>query len=112
MPERRLCRLEAIPDGQARGFTVGAGAGKIIILVARRGGAVHGYVNSCPHVGAPLDWTPDRFMSPDGQYLMCAMHGALFLVEDGACVSGPCVGKLLTPVPVGLDDDHVVYHDD
>ncbi len=102
-----LCAVDLIPEGQARGFTVGSGAERRDILVVRRGGRVFGYVNSCPHTGSPLDWTPDRFMSPDGRHLMCATHGALFRVEDGYCVSGPCARQSLERVAVADHDGHV-----
>lgn len=105
--EHPLCRLDDIPDGEARGFTVGTGGGKRIILVTRRGGEVYAYVNACPHIGAPLDWTPNRFMSHDGRHLLCAMHGALFRVEDGYCVSGPCAGQRLAAVAVVPVDGQV-----
>ena len=36
---------------------------------------------------------PDEFLEPDKQFLMCFNHGALFEVETGECVSGPCVGE-------------------
>jgi nitrite reductase/ring-hydroxylating ferredoxin subunit len=84
-----LCRLDAIEDGAARGFTLDdAGGRPVDLLVARDGAAVHGYLNACPHVGTPLDWVPDRFMAPDGEHLACATHGALFRVSDGYCVAG------------------------
>ncbi|MCB9949065.1 MAG: Rieske (2Fe-2S) protein [Rhodospirillaceae bacterium] len=108
MTGRPLCRLQEIPDGQARGFTLGHGAARQDILVARRGGTVFGYVNSCPHAGSPLDWTPDRFMSPDGRHLMCATHGALFRVEDGYCVAGPCEGTALRSAMVRCLEDGTV----
>ncbi|MFC7333818.1 Rieske (2Fe-2S) protein [Rhodocista pekingensis] len=111
----RLCRLADIPDGQARGFVTGSaadgGTAPRRLLVARRGDRVFAYVNSCPHAGVPLDWQPDRFMSPDGAFLHCATHGARFRVEDGVCVHGPCAGRGLTPVPVGLEDGQVVVTD-
>ena len=112
-----LCSLEDIPDGEARGFTVdastlgqpggsGEGAGRPHdLLIARQGRHVFGYVNSCPHVGSPLDWTPDRFMSPDRRHLMCGTHGALFRIEDGLCVAGPCTGKSLRPVALIVSAD-------
>lgn len=102
-----LCAVTDIPDGEARGFRLGAGDDRIDILIARRGSAVHGYVNACPHVGSPLDWTPDRFMSLDGRYLQCATHGALFRVEDGECVRGPCAGAFLRPVALTVIDGQV-----
>ncbi|MEE3625872.1 Rieske (2Fe-2S) protein [Nitrospirillum sp. BR 11752] len=99
-----LCRLDDIPDGQAKGINWGSGADRQEILVARRGGAVFAYHNRCPHVGTTLDWTPDQFMSADGQHLQCATHGALFRVDDGLCLRGPCAGRGLTPVAVRVKD--------
>ncbi len=97
-----LCRLDDIPDGQARGFVLDRGGAELRLFVVRRGGRVHGYRNACPHVGVPLDWTEDRFMTLDGTHLLCGTHGAQFRVEDGYCVLGPCKGKSLTPLPVRL----------
>lgn len=105
---RRLCRLADIPDGQAKGFTIATAAGRRDILVHRAGGVVRGYVNSCPHIGSPLDWAPDRFISLDGYHLLCGTHGALFRPEDGYCISGPCAGDTLTPVAVELAGDDIM----
>jgi nitrite reductase/ring-hydroxylating ferredoxin subunit len=76
--------------------------------VVRWDDRVYGYVNRCTHAGSPLDWTPDRFMSADGRHLQCATHGALFRVEDGICLRGPCNGAGLTPFTVTLTGDRVV----
>jgi nitrite reductase/ring-hydroxylating ferredoxin subunit len=59
-------------------------------------------VNRCPHVGTPLDWAPDEFMDRAGRHLMCSTHGALFEVEDGRCVAGPCQGDRLEPFPIAV----------
>jgi nitrite reductase/ring-hydroxylating ferredoxin subunit len=32
------------------------------------------------------------------RYLLCANHGALFRVEDGFCLRGPCHGQSLKQV--------------
>jgi nitrite reductase/ring-hydroxylating ferredoxin subunit len=95
-----LCRLDAIEDGEGKGFTRPDGRE---IFVVRDGASVYGYLNSCPHQGTPLDWTPDRFISADSGLIMCATHGAQFEIADGLCVSGPCEGDRLTPVPVAVD---------
>ncbi|MFQ5774303.1 MAG: Rieske (2Fe-2S) protein [Kiloniellaceae bacterium] len=105
---RALCRLEDIADGQAKGFILDDGRE---IFVVRAGGEVHGYVNSCPHQGTPLDWTPDCFISAQTGLIMCATHGAQFRIEDGACVAGPCAGNKLRPAPVRLDGDGRVVLD-
>jgi len=101
---RVLCALEEIPDGQAKGFTLDGGDESLDIFVWRNGRRAFGYVNSCPHTGGPLDWTPDRFMSADGAHIQCATHGALFQPEDGACFAGPCAGDFLMPVAVTVDE--------
>jgi nitrite reductase/ring-hydroxylating ferredoxin subunit len=111
MSERRLCRLADIPEGEAKGFTVETESGRRDIFVHRDGDIARGYVNSCPHVGSPLDWAPDRFIAPDGFHLLCATHGALFRPEDGYCVSGPCAGESLEPVPVTIIGADVVLPD-
>ena len=98
-----LCRLEDIPDGTAKGFDLGSDELPLEIFVVRAGAGVVGYLNVCPHTGSPLDWHPDDFMSEDGCLIMCHTHGALFEIEDGFCVAGPCAGDRLTPVKVELD---------
>ncbi len=95
-----LCALDEIEDGAAKGFTLADGRD---IFVVREGDAVFGYLNSCPHQGTPLDWTPDSFISEDSGLILCATHGAQFEIADGTCVSGPCEGDRLTPVPLKID---------
>jgi len=109
---RVLCRFEDIPDSEAKGFEIPVEGGRPReILVARRGDAAYGYMNVCPHAGTPLDWKPDTFMSWDKRFLLCATHGALFEVETGLCVAGPCTGARLRPVAVALRDGEVVLTD-
>jgi nitrite reductase/ring-hydroxylating ferredoxin subunit len=98
-----VCRLEDIEDPGSKGMTVSIAGQLQDIFVVRQGDSVFGYLNSCPHTGGPLDWTPDRFLDLDGRYIQCAMHAALFRVEDGRCIAGPCNGDRLTPVPVEVD---------
>jgi nitrite reductase/ring-hydroxylating ferredoxin subunit len=103
----RLAALDEIPDGEARGFTVAADAGVVSIFVVRRGAWVYAYENSCPHVGTPLDWTPDDFLDREKRHVVCATHGAIFRVEDGVCLAGPCQGDQLEPWPVAVRDGEV-----
>ena len=103
-----LCRLADIPDGGGKGVQIGAGAAARRLMVLRVGEAVHCYVNSCPHVGTPLDWLPDTFKDPSGRFIQCSTHGALFRVADGHCIAGPPMGKSLQAVPVVVHDGEVV----
>ncbi len=100
---RTLCRLADIPDGGAKGFPPAPG-GFTGLLALRQGDAVFVYINSCPHIGTPLDWTPDRFLSADGRRIVCATHGAEFQIADGLCIRGPCRGDRLEPVVVQIKD--------
>lgn len=105
---RRLCRLDELADPDSRGFTLRTAAGLQDIFIVRRGEQVRGYANSCPHTGGPLDWQPDQFLSLDGDLIQCATHLALFRIDDGRCVAGPCAGRTLTPVPLALIDGWVL----
>lgn len=102
---RILCRLGDIEDGGAKGFYWGEGTQQHSVFVLRQGARIRGYVNSCPHLGTPLEFLPDRFISADGGHILCSTHGALFEIDDGTCVSGPCAGERLTPIAVAVDDD-------
>lgn len=104
----RLAALDAIADGAARNFVLQMRGGRFHGFVVRRGEAVHGYVDRCPHAGLPLAQELDAYLSRDGALIQCSWHGALFRIDDGACVGGPCAGARLTPWPVAVLDGAVV----
>ncbi|HEX5277547.1 MAG TPA: Rieske 2Fe-2S domain-containing protein [Fluviicoccus sp.] len=91
MTRERLCTLAEIPDRDARGFRTTDGE----VVVVRRGTELFAYQNRCPHIGICLNFQPDVFMDLTQRYLLCSNHGALFRVEDGYCVHGPCSGQSL-----------------
>ena len=103
MTLRALCRVEEIPEGGAKGFPPAPG-GFTGLFAVRRGEDIRVYVNSCPHIGIPLDWAPDKFLSHDRQRIICAMHGAEFRIEDGMCTVGPCLGDRLEAVMIEIKD--------
>lgn len=105
---RRLCRVEEVPEGGGRGFRFGSGPDLSAIFVVKKAGALYAYVNSCPHVGTPLNFLPDRFFDRGAEHLLCTTHGALFRVEDGHCLDGPCAGKRLTPVAIRVEEGEIV----
>jgi len=100
--------LELIADGAARGFVLQLRAGRFHGFVVRRGAAVFGYVDRCPHMGLPLAQRLDDYLVPDGSLIACSWHTALFDVESGECVGGPCPGARLTPWPVRVADGMIV----
>ena len=107
MSQRVLCRLDEIPEPGSKGFDFRVGDDLRSIFVVRLGGTVRAYENSCPHTLGPLDWVPDQFLTREKDMILCATHGALFRIEDGHCLSGPCVGENLTPLPVSIAGESV-----
>jgi nitrite reductase/ring-hydroxylating ferredoxin subunit len=99
-----LCRLDEIGEDDARGFAFAEHS----LLVARRDGQVHVYVNWCPHLGIELNYQPDEFFDLDHHFLQCANHGALFEVESGLCVLGPCKGNTLKKVEFLVEAGNIV----
>jgi nitrite reductase/ring-hydroxylating ferredoxin subunit len=76
-------------------FTLSRAGERVPCFVLRQGESLYGYVNSCPHTGVALNWQPGQFLDITGELIQCAMHGALFRIEDGVCLRGPCVGRSL-----------------
>ncbi len=103
----RLCALEELAEGASKGFSIETPAGYQEFFVVRKDGQVFAYRNSCPHTGGPLDWVPDQFLNLDGDLIQCATHDALFRIEDGSCVAGPCAGMALSPVSVRVSDKEI-----
>ncbi|APH58569.1 Rieske (2Fe-2S) protein [Granulibacter bethesdensis] len=103
---RFLCHVQDLSDPGAKGFPPAPG-GFFGLFAIRRGDDVRVYVNACPHIGVPLEWAPDRFLSSDGQHIVCGTHGALFDLLSGACQAGPCKGDHLTMVPVTIENGAV-----
>lgn len=97
-----LCRIDDLPDGSARGFPVPGLRCKVVLV--RKRDEVQGYLDSCPHYepGTPMAWKTDAYLNGDGTHIACHSHGALFDIETGECVIGPCLGRSLTRVPLTI----------
>ena len=67
-----------------------------------------GFVDRCPHAGMPLAVTPDSYLTREGDLILCSSHGALFRIDDGRCIGGPCAGAALTSWPVTIEGSEVV----
>jgi len=103
----RLCRIGDIPDPGAKGFAVRSGQRVVDVFVVRAHGNCYGYINTCPHIGTPLDFLPDRFLTRDGREILCSTHGARFELRTGFCVAGPCRGRSLSHATVRVTDGWV-----
>ncbi len=107
----KICDLNQIPDGESIGLTVEiAGNAKMLILV-RKADKAFAYVNSCPHIGAPLDLQPGKFLSHDKKNIVCSTHGALFEIDTGHCIFGPCKDDHLDALPIQIVNGEVISVD-
>jgi len=96
---KRLIGIEEIADGDSAGLVAKIKGEPTGLILVRQGQNVFVYRNTCPHIGAPLDFEPGRFLNLEKDLIQCSLHGALFTIDGGNCVSGPCEGKHLTSVP-------------
>lgn len=103
--EHWLCGADDIAVGTAKGFAINDER----LLVVNTGGQLLAYRNRCPHLKIPLEWQEHNFFCKDTDLLRCATHGALFLPENGLCVSGPCAGQALEPLELVLRTDGVYW---
>jgi nitrite reductase/ring-hydroxylating ferredoxin subunit len=98
-----LCYIDEIGDPGSKGFQIKSGEQTTNIFVVHKNGAFHGYLNSCPHTGATLDWQEDKFLDMDNAFIQCSTHDALFDIKTGRCFAGPCVGDHLTAIDIFID---------
>ncbi len=94
-----VCDASEIPSNDARSFICEG----INLIVVNYRNTIHVYHNSCPHRSIPLEWQPNQFFDVEKTFLQCATHGALFKIDTGECIAGPCVGDQLTQIPHSLD---------
>ena len=102
-----VCAASELEEDQARGVEID---GKSVVLV-KKDGQVHAYLNWCPHLGIELNFMPDQFLDSDNAFLMCANHGALFEIDSGHCLSGPCSGDALMKIDVAIEGDQILLGD-
>jgi len=105
----KLCNLRDIDEPGARGFELSRDNREFLMFLVKKDGQVYAYENRCPHAGVNLEWLPDDFLDMDRTLIQCSVHGALFLMETGECVGGPCNGQGLTPVDIQVDAEGDIF---
>lgn len=103
-----VCKMEAIPEGDSRGVTVNG----VNLLLVKKYGTCYLYHNRCPHQGLPLDWEEHQFLDNDGAHIRCANHGALFTLDNGECIAGPCRGAALRVLFYTEQDGNIMIEAD
>lgn len=98
---KRLCLQDNLPNNSSLGFD------ELGVFAVNYEGDVTVYYNICPHLGTPLEFMPNQFLSFDQSFVHCATHGALFEHGSGYCVSGPCSGQSLQVIPHEVIDSWI-----
>ncbi len=84
---------DLVDGGRGLRFDASVGGRPATCFVLRHRGVVVGYLNRCAHVAMELDWQPGVFFDAEGEFVMCATHGALYDPASGRCVGGACTGR-------------------
>ena len=100
-----LCKTTDIEDPGSKSFEVKIKRKTQSIFVVHKNGEFFAYYNQCPHTGASLEWQQDQFLDLDKALIQCATHDALFIIDSGECIAGPCVGDTLQSLPITIDAD-------
>jgi nitrite reductase/ring-hydroxylating ferredoxin subunit len=95
-----LCHSDEIAEGKSKGFQLN----ETFLFAVKKRSQIYIYQNSCPHLGIQLEWQPDEFLDIDASMIQCSSHGALFRIEDGMCLLGPCLGQSLIPVEFRINN--------
>lgn len=105
-----LCNAAEIEDPGSRAFEIPFFNKRVDVFVVHSGGCFHAYVNSCPHTGITLEWLEHQFLDLDKTFIQCSSHDALFEIDTGRCIAGPCVGKSLQPLELSQEGSALVIH--
>ena len=95
-----LISIDEIDEGNSKGIDYE----NVYLFAIKKNDQIHLYWNRCPHLGTPLEWQEDNFLDEDRELIKCSTHGALFNIDDGLCLIGPCKGKTLQKIPFIIDN--------
>lgn len=112
----KLFDSSILAEGEAIGFTLPNSNTSVTrditsAFAIKKDGEIYAYLNACPHIGVELNWQENQFLDSEGELIQCSTHGALFLIDSGECISGPCTGKCLQPIKLNIKPDGVYLSD-
>ena len=102
-----VAKLSDIEEGSANGAVIELADGHRHLILTRKADEVNVFLNSCPHTGVRLDWKVGVFLTVDKTHLQCSTHGALFELDSGFCVAGPCINKCLVKLQTKVYDQAI-----
>lgn len=71
----------------------------------------YAYHNICPHFSIQLDNAKGQFFTYNNQWIMCAHHSAMFEIDTGLCIDGPCKARQLIPEKLSVEQGCIYLHD-
>jgi len=92
----------------ARSFKVKVRGEEVQGLVVRLGDKFYAYQNLCQHLPVTLDLNDAKFFTHDKAHLQCHLHGAMYQIETGLCIAGPCEGANLIRFGIEEEEDRLV----
>ena len=109
-----VCKAEQLRQGEIIAVKLGSneyGIPREGLVVVDESGTPHCYLNECKHLPIPLDGGSRDFFDAGGRHLFCGTHGAVYRLEDGYCLEGPCEGEALEAIPLSIEDGVVFVTD-
>jgi nitrite reductase/ring-hydroxylating ferredoxin subunit len=103
----RLCAVGDIEDNSSQEFDVEIAGVRRYLIGVRQGEKIFVYLDYCPHMGYPEKFVDMRFLCTYSQKFYCAVHGARFNPDDGACVGGPPSGDFLGRFETRIENGEV-----
>jgi len=107
MTATRLCHIDDIEEGHSLGVDLSEQQSYIVV---KKYGDIHVYLNRCPHLDIRLEWQENKFLDHERTFIECSTHGALFEIDTGNCIIGPCQGDQLTLVEFDIVDGAIMAH--
>lgn len=101
--QKELCLLSDLEEGKV----IKAKEKRKHLLLTKYEGEVLCYENNCPHLGVPLDLDTGNFIASDKEHFECQSHGALFKINNGLCISGPCRSLSLNKIDIEIIEDKI-----
>ena len=105
--EKKIASVDEIDNPGCKGLSIDLDDEKLELFIVKKDMQISIYENSCPHTLGPLDWMPDQFLDLDNKYIQCANHGALFEINSGLCIYGPCKNQSLKPLPFKIINNYI-----
>jgi nitrite reductase/ring-hydroxylating ferredoxin subunit len=101
----KACNIDEIMENECVDVKITENKKQESVFAVKKNGGYFVYLNSCPHIGTPLNLIPNKFLSHNKNHIICSTHGALFEIETGFCIAGPCINKSLVKIPATIKDN-------